>query len=312
LKSSADSPRYPLTIGTPELREAMRNWAIKVLGVTGEFDVLPTIGSKELVALLPTILQSKKVIYPKIAYPTYLVGAMIAGAQPIESELDPTTWSDADLVWINSPSNPTGRIAPPEELSAVIEYSRKREAIVASDECYLGFPAGTDEPISILKVAAGNNSNLIAVHSLSKRSNLAGYRAALIVGDPKIIGQIREVRKHAGLLVPLPVQRAMTVALRDEVHAKEQAARYRARRAILRPALESAGFNVEFTNAGLYIWCSRGERDWDSISWLADLGILCTPGHFYGPAGDHHIRVALTATDRDIQSAADRIMEAAQ
>ena len=159
-------------------------------------------------------------------------------------------------------------------------------------------------------MAAGNNTGLLAVHSLSKRSNLAGYRAAFIVGDPALIATIREVRKHAGLMVPLPVQRAMTVALADELHAHEQAARYRARRAVLQPALEAAGFIIEHTNAGLYIWCSRGENDWDSVAWLAELGILATPGHFYGPAGDHHIRVALTATDADIEAAAARINSA--
>ena len=288
----------------------MKLWATNVLGATGDFDVLPTIGSKELVALLPTLLQSKRVIYPIIAYPTYLVGAIIAGATPIESDFDASTWPDADLAWINSPSNPTGRISSPAELARVIEYSRTSGAVIASDECYLGFAAGDVQPVSILKVAAGNNSNLIAVHSLSKRSNLAGYRAALIVGDPKIIAQIREVRKHAGLMVPLPVQRAMTVALGDEVHAAQQAAKYRARRAVLRPALEAAGFNVEFTEAGLYIWCTRGEKDWDSIAWLAELGILATPGHFYGPAGASHIRVALTASDGDIAQAAERIVQA--
>ena len=289
----------------------MRRWATEILGASGEFDVLPIVGSKELVALLPTLLEAKKVIYPKIAYPTYLVGAMIAKAQAIEVEIDAAQWPQADLAWVNSPSNPTGRIHSREELQAIIDYSRATQTVIASDECYLGFPAGDVQPISILKVAAGNNSGLLAVHSLSKRSNLAGYRAAFIVGDPDLIATIREVRKHAGLMVPLPVQRAMTVALGDEVHTHEQAARYRARRAVLQPALEAAGFVVEFTDAGLYIWCSRGERDWDSVAWLADLGILATPGHFYGPAGERHIRVALTATDHDIAMAAARIQQAA-
>ena len=288
----------------------MRSWAENVLGVTGDFDVLPTVGSKELVAWLPTILESKKVLYPKIAYPTYLVGAMIANAQSTSVEIDAATWPDADLAWVNSPSNPTGRIHSEAELQAVIDYARRTNTVIASDECYLNFPAGATQPISILKVAAGNNTGLLAVHSLSKRSNLAGYRAALIVGDPKLIAEIREVRKHAGMMVPLPVQRAMTVALADEVHAKKQADLYRKRREVLRPALEAAGFTVEFSDAGLYIWCTRNQQDWDSISWLADLGILATPGHFYGPDGDHHIRVALTATDADIDSAAARIMAA--
>jgi succinyldiaminopimelate transaminase len=288
----------------------MRRWAIEVLGVSGEFDVLPTVGSKELVALLPTLLSAETVLYPKIAYPTYLVGAMIAKAQATEVDIDATTWPSADLAWVNSPSNPTGRIHSHEELQAIIDFSRTTRTVVASDECYINFPAGEIQPISILKVAAGNNTGLLAVHSLSKRSNLAGYRAALIVGDPALIATIREVRKHAGLMVPLPVQRAMTLALADEVHVHEQAARYRARRAVLQPALEAAGFVVEFTDAGLYIWCSRGESDWDSVAWLAELGILATPGHFYGPAGDHHIRIALTATDAEITTAAARIKKA--
>jgi len=208
LVTSANSPRYPVTVGTPELRAAMRDWAINVLGVQGEFDVLPTIGSKELVALLPTILQSKKVLYPTVAYPTYLVGAEIAGAQSEPVDLDASRWPTADLVWVNSPSNPTGQVQNQSQLQAAIDYARRTGAIIASDECYLNFPAGDVQPISILKVAAGNNTGLIAVHSLSKRSNLAGYRAGIIVGDPKIIATILEVRKHSGLMVPLPVQRA--------------------------------------------------------------------------------------------------------
>ena len=176
-----------------------------------------------------------------------------------------------------------------------------------SDECYLSFPANEKVPISILKVAAGDNKNLLAVHSMSKRSNLAGYRAGLIVGDPELIKRILEIRKHAGMMVPLPVQRAMTAALGDEEHVQVQAKRYRARRNILRPALEAAGFKIDFTEAGLYIWCTRNESDWDSVSWLADRGILATPGNFYGEAGKNHIRVALTATDEQISEAAERI-----
>ena len=286
----------------------MRNWAQRALGVTGEFDVLPTIGSKELVAWLPTFLKSKSVNYPEIAYPTYLVGALIAQAQATPVGISPATWKKADLTWINSPSNPTGRVHSREELQAAIDFSRKNGAVLASDECYLNFPStGKTAPISILSVAAGDNKNLLSVVSLSKRSNLAGYRAGLIVGDVQLISQIREIRKHAGMLVPGPVQRAMAVALGDEVHVAEQAARYAASRDVLSPALESAGFSIEFTDAGLYIWCTRKESDWDSITWLADRGVLATPGRFYGEAGSQHIRVALTATDAQIKNAAIRI-----
>jgi succinyldiaminopimelate transaminase len=308
LKSAANSPSYPVTIGTPELRSAMRNWAIGVLGATGEFDVLPTIGSKELVAWLPAILEAKIVLYPKVAYPTYLVGSMINKSENFAVEIDATTWPKSDLAWINSPSNPTGRVHSESELRAVIAYARTSNSVVASDECYISFPATGPAPVSILKLADGNNKNLLAVHSMSKRSNLAGYRAGLIVGDPDLIAEIREVRKHAGMMLPLPIQRAMTAALGDEVHVAEQAKRYAARREVLSVALNAAGFKIDFSNAGLYIWCTRDEDSWDSISWLADIGILATPGIFYGQAGAKHIRIAMTATDSQINEAASRIM----
>jgi len=308
LKSAANSPSYPVTIGTPELRSAMRNWATGVLGATGEFDVLPTIGSKELVAWLPAILEAKTVLYPKVAYPTYLVGSMINKSENIAVEIDATTWPKSDLAWINSPSNPTGRVHSESELEAVIAYARTNNSVVASDECYISFPATGPAPVSILKLADGNNKNLLAVHSMSKRSNLAGYRAGLIVGDADLIGEIREVRKHAGMMLPLPIQRAMTAALGDEVHVAEQAKRYAVRREVLSVALNAAGFKIDFSNAGLYIWCTRDEDSWDSISWLADIGILATPGIFYGQAGAKHIRIAMTATDSQINEAASRIM----
>ena len=178
-----------------------------------------------------------------------------------------------------------------------------------SDECYLSFPATGPAPVSILKVAAGDNKNLLAVHSMSKRSNLAGYRAGLMVGDPDVIAEIREVRKHAGMMLPLPIQKAMTAALSDEQHVAEQAVRYAKRRELLSAALIKAGFTIDFSNAGLYIWCSRDEDCWSTVSWLAELGILATPGIFYGTAGSKHIRIAMTATDNQISEAADRILE---
>ncbi len=310
LISSANAPGYPLTIGSPALRQAMREWAINILGVTGDFDVLPSIGSKEVVANLPAQLEAETVLYPRVAYPTYLVGALLAKAEHQPVDFDAEQWPESDLVWINSPSNPTGRIAPQEELEKVIAYSRRTNAVIASDECYFNFPAATQgaQPLSILHIAKGENRNLLAIHSLSKRSNLAGYRAGMIIGDPILIAKIREIRKHSGLLVPAPVQAAMVAALADEVHVHEQALRYARRREILRPALTSLGFTIEHSEAGLYIWCTRNERDFDSVSFLADLGILVTPGSFYGEAGARYIRIALTATDEQINAAAARIL----
>ncbi len=310
LRESTNAPGYPLTAGTQELRTAIHDWATRRLGATGEFDVLPLIGSKELVAWLPTLLEAKSVLFPEIAYPTYSVGAILGSAVGTAVSIDPSTWPDADLAWINSPSNPTGRVHTDDEMLSVINWARISGAVLVSDECYLEF-GHTVEPVSILSFTGGNNQNILAVHSLSKRSSMAGYRAGFIIGDVELIARLREVRKHAGMIVPLPVQKAMVTALSDDVHVAQQRERYNSRRERLAPALRNVGFEIEESRAGLYIWCTRHERDWDSISWLAELGILATPGYFYGTKGDHHIRVALTATDANIDEAVMRLTQAA-
>ncbi len=309
LKESSNSPRYPVTAGTKELQEAIRNWAINHLGASGDFDVLPVIGSKELVAWLPTLLQSQKVIYPEIAYPTYLVGALLAQSEPIAVGVDAETWPSADFAWVNTPSNPTGRVHSESELRATIKWARQNSATLVCDECYIDF-GDTATPTSLLKYTDGDNSNILVVHSLSKRSSMAGYRGAFLIGDAKLISQIREVRKHAGMMVPLPIQNAMVAALSDETHVIEQRNRYNARRAALSPALIAAGFKIEESAAGLYIWCTRAEDCWKSVEWLAKLGIVATPGSFYGALGASHIRIAMTATDAQISDAAKRIKAA--
>lgn len=309
LQKSADSPRYPVTAGTKDLQDAIRNWAINHLGASGDFDVLPLIGSKELVAWLPTILQSKKVIYPEIAYPTYLVGALLAQAEPIPVGIDAAIWPNSDFAWVNTPSNPTGRVHSESELREAIKWSRNSGATLVCDECYIDF-GDSAQPTSLLKYTDGDNSNILVVHSLSKRSSMAGYRGAFLIGDPKLIAEIREIRKHAGMMVPLPIQNAMVAALSDEKHVEVQRDRYNARRAILAPALISAGFKIEESAAGLYIWCTRSEDCWKSVEWLAKLGIVATPGSFYGELGASHIRIAMTATDAQISDAAARIKEA--
>jgi succinyldiaminopimelate transaminase len=309
LQESSNSPRYPVTAGTRELQDAIRKWAINHLGASGDFDVLPLIGSKELVAWLPTILQSKKVIYPEVAYPTYLVGALIAQAKPIAVAVDAKSWPEADFAWVNTPSNPTGRVHSEEELRATVKWARENNSVLVCDECYIDF-GDTTTPTSLLKYTDGDNSNILVVHSLSKRSSMAGYRGAFLIGDAKLISQIREIRKHAGMMVPLPIQNAMVAALSDESHVVEQRDRYNARRATLAPALTAAGFKIEESAAGLYIWCTRSEDCWKSVEWLANLGIVATPGSFYGELGSAHIRIAMTATDAQIREAADRIKEA--
>jgi succinyldiaminopimelate transaminase len=304
LAKASNSPSYPLTAGSAQLKDAIRSWATLNLGATGEFDVLPVIGSKEFVALLPTFLQSKTVLYPKIAYPTYLVGALMTSAKAIPVEIDAKSWPTADLAWINSPSNPTGQVQSDSEILATINWARNNGSVIASDECYLSF---SKEAKSILSLTGGNNEGVLAVHSLSKRSNLAGYRAAFVIGDSKLIDQIRQIRKHAGLIVPLPVQYAMIAALSDNNHAIEQAERYEKRRIKLVTALSKAGFTIEYSQAGLYIWCSKNEDCYKTVDWFANLGVLVTPGSFYG--SEKFIRTALTATDESIDQVVERLKQ---
>ena len=304
--AAANSPSYPVTVGTPELRDAITTWAKQTLGATGDFGALPLIGSKEFVAWLPTFIEAQSVLYPDVAYPTYLVGALLAESAPTAVNLDASNWPVADMAWINSPSNPTGRVHSASEYRSAIAWSRKNQSVLVSDECYLEF-GDSVKPTSIFHHTDGDNTNILGVYSLSKRSSMAGYRAAFVVGDPQLIAKILEVRKHAGMMVPLPVQKAMVAALSDDTHVAEQRARYNARRAKLVPALISAGFTIENSEAGLYIWASRNENCWDSVAWLADLGIIATPGIFYGELGARYIRIAMTATDEQIHTAADRI-----
>jgi succinyldiaminopimelate transaminase len=306
LRDASNSPSYPVTAGTPELRAAIKKWATERLGATGDFDVLPIIGSKELVAWLPTYLESQTVLIPEIAYPTYHVGAVLAAAKSLPVAIDAHSWPQADLAWLNSPSNPTGRVHSVDEVKACIQWSRANKSVLISDECYLEFDQNAHS-VSVLSQTGGDNTNILAVHSLSKRSSMAGYRAAFMVGDSALIARIREIRKHGGMMVPLPVQKAMTVALADDAHVAEQRARYNARKDAMRPALVSAGFTIEFSDSGLYLWCTRNEDAWTSVAWLAERGILATPGSFYGEQGKNHIRIAMTATDAQIADAVQRL-----
>lgn len=310
MRANSNSPSYPVTTGSADLRAAIKEYCNRYLGAHGDFDVLPTIGSKELVAQLPFLLQAKKILIPEIAYPTYKVGGILAGAEVIEVGIDPHSWptSAIDLAWINSPSNPTGRVHTLAEIDAVIEWSRKNKTIIASDECYLPFP-DSRQGSSILSHAAGNNTNILAVHSLSKRSNMAGYRGAFIAGDSSLISRLLEIRKHMGMMVPLPIQKSVTAALSDDLHVQTQSDLYRQRRQVLRSALENSGFTIEHSEAGLYIWCTRNEEDWTTVSWFADKGIIVTPGRFYGDKGSRHVRIALTASDKDIAEVASRISQ---
>lgn len=316
LAGAANSPGYPLTSGTKEVRAAIadyltRRWAAG--GLVPEA-TMPVIGTKEFVAWLPTLLglgPGDAVVVPTMAYPTYTVGALIAGCTPIPCD-DLETLGDLrpSLVWLNSPSNPTGQILDSGELMRRVAWARDRGAVVASDECYGEF--GWDaEPVSVLhpSVCGDVHDQLLAVHSLSKRSNLAGYRAGLIGGDRDLMTRLLAVRKHAGMIVPRPVQQAMITLLADDDHVAEQRDRYRARRDQLRPALERAGFSIEHSQGSLYLWATRDEPGRASIDFLAGHGILAAPGDFYGEAANNYVRIALTATDERIAAATTRLSQ---
>jgi succinyldiaminopimelate transaminase len=213
-------------------------------------------------------------------------------------------------VWLNSPSNPTGQILAADELARRVAWARDRGAVVASDECYgeFGWEA---EPVSVLhpSVSRGSYDRLLAVHSLSKRSNLAGYRAGFVAGDAALVRTLLAVRKHAGMIVPGPVQHAMVALLADSEHVTAQRQRYLTRRSALRPALEACGFTISHSEGSIYLWGTRGEAARASVDFFAHRGILVAPGDFYGAAAAEFVRVALTATDERIAAAVERLRE---
>lgn len=325
LADASNAHGYPTVIGTTEVREAIVAWG-KRRGMVdvGMNGVIPTIGSKEAVAWIPFLLGVRPgdtVLVPLVAYPTYDIGARLAGATPVAVDpTDPSSWPDAALVYLNSPGNPDGHVMSADELRAVVAWARAHGAVVVSDECYAALP--WSEPYvsegvpSLLdtNVCEGDASSLLVLYSLSKQSNLAGYRGALIYGDPALVAPIVSVRKHSGLMVPAPVQHAMAVALNDTEHVERQRSVYAVRRALLLEALTDAGLDVDPDSAaGLYLWVADPANPTDSwalVNRLAELGILVAPGDFYGTAAHGRVRVALTATDERIQAAASRIREA--
>ncbi|WP_319457312.1 MULTISPECIES: succinyldiaminopimelate transaminase [unclassified Mycobacterium] len=314
LSAASSAPGYPTTAGTAELRASAAGALRRRYGITGLADdaVLPVIGTKELIAWLPTLLGlagDDAVVVPELAYPTYDVGARLAGTQILRADsltqIGPRT---PRLVYLNSPSNPTGAVLGVEHLRKVVGWARERGVLVASDECYLGL-GWEAEPVSVLHpaVSDGDHTGLLAIHSLSKTSSLAGYRAGFVAGDPAVVAELLAVRKHAGMMVPTPVQAAMVAALDDDAHELDQKRRYARRRDVLLAAVRGAGFTVEHSEAGLYLWATRDEPGRATVSWLADRGILVAPGEFYGPRGADFVRIALTATDERIDAAAARL-----
>ena len=325
LAQAADAHGYPTTQGTTDVRLAVAEWYARRRGVTGldENCVMPTVGSKELVAWLPFLLglgEGDVVVRPRVAYPTYDIGATLAGAEAVVADelsvLDERTRSRVRLVWVNSPGNPTGQVRDEESLRRLVREAREVGAVVASDECYaeLGWgdwdeARGGRRVPSILDpaVSEGSLEHLLSVYSLSKQSNLAGYRAAFVAGDPEIMANLVNSRKHAGMIVPRPIQDAMAVALRDDAHVVAQKDAYRRRREALKPVVEQYGLKISGSEAGLYLWATADRPCRETVGWLAERGILVAPGEFYGPAGARHVRVALTASDERIATAEVRL-----
>jgi succinyldiaminopimelate transaminase len=316
LRDAADSPGYPVTIGLPETRQAAVDWLARRFGVTGlGLDgVLPVIGSKELIASLPMHLgvgPGDLVVQPLLAYPTYEVGATLVGARVLAADsLTAIGPERPKILWLNSPSNPTGKVLPADHLRKVVDWCRERGVLLISDECYLELTWDDDAPaISVLHpdICGGSHEGLLAVHSLSKRSNLAGYRCAFVAGDPAVVGELLAVRKNLGLQMPGPQQRAMIAALADDTHVDEQHVRYAQRRRWLKDALEGAGFRIDHSEGSLYLWATRDEPCLDTVAWFAERGILVAPGSFYGRAGAQHVRVAFTASDERIGAAVERL-----
>lgn len=319
LDSSTNAPGYPSTAGSLEFRAAVAEWFKRRRGVTVTADqVMPNIGSKEFISFLPLMLGLGKgdvVIQPSVAYTAYVVGAALCGAEII-SEDDPAKWpANTKLVWLNSPGNPDGRVLDVNQLKTAVDRARELGAVVASDECYaeLGWGRWEEELIpSVLdpRVSGGRDKNLLAIYSLSKQSNLAGYRAAFAAGDLELIKGLVNLRMHSGLMMPTPVQNAVIAALGDEEHVKAEKAIYRKRREILLEAVKGYGFEIAESQAGLYLWATLGEDCWLTVQSMAELGILVVPGDFYDANGSKFVRFSLTATDKDIAEGAARLTNA--
>jgi succinyldiaminopimelate transaminase len=279
---------------------------------------MPTIGSKELISWLPLLLglgPGDAVVQPKVAYTAYVVGAALCGAE-IVSEDDPAKWpSNTKLAWINSPGNPDGRVLDVPEMKAAVDRARELGALLASDECYaeLGWGVWDEKLIpSVLdpRVCGASHDGVLAVYSLSKQSNLAGYRAAFAVGEAGLIKGLVNLRMHAGLNTPAPVQKAMAVALADEEHVRIEKEIYRERREILLAAVRDYGFQLSDSQAGLYLWATLGEDCWKTVDRMAELGIVVVPGTFYGEHSNQHVRFSITATDAKVSEGARRLRDA--
>ena len=319
LSDSGAERGYPASIGSLRFREAAAGWMKRSFGVgLSTDDVAACVGTKELVAGLPHLLKLRTpgkdtVLYPAVSYPSYEMGAILAGCRPVpvpvddEWRLDVSAIDDADAeralcLWSNSPGNPAGGL---DDLTAIAAWGREHGVPVLSDECYVDFT--WDGPRqSILEHGL---EGLLAVHSVSKRSNLAGIRAGFYAGDPGLVTYLREVRKHAGLMVPGPVQAAAAVALDDDPHVEAQRALYRLRLEHFRDILTALGVEATLPGGGIYLWVRAPDGDaWAFAEKLAfDGGALVSPGDFFGPSAADHVRIAMVQPDERLDLVAARL-----
>jgi len=317
---------YPPTIGTEQYRGAATAWLTRRFGVTLEPNAIcACVGTKEFVASLPRWLSLREpgrdtVLYPGVSYPTYAMGATLAGLRAVPvpvgpgwrldlAAVDPADVERALLLWLNDPANPTGVSATVEQLDAAVSWARARGLVVASDECYAEFTFDEHaQPAKPVTALASGSDRVLAVHSLSKRSNMAGLRAGFVGGDADLVGYLGEVRKHAGLMVPGPIQAAAAAALGDDRHVEEQRARYAGRRASLLRALEAQRIRHVGGPSTFYLWLEDDDRDgWALARRLARHGILVAPGDLYGDAGRAQVRLALTVTDEQVAEMVARL-----
>ncbi|MYG94336.1 MAG: aminotransferase class I/II-fold pyridoxal phosphate-dependent enzyme [Acidimicrobiia bacterium] len=340
LSSSGAERLYPASAGSPAYRAAAAQWLARRFGVnvTG-LALAGCVGTKEFVASVPRYLRLRQperdtVLYPTISYPTYAMGAALAQCRAVPVPLDEHWHLDLSQIsvedatralclWVNTPANPTGAL---EDLAAVIAWGRTYEVPVLSDECYIEFTWGINRPRSILSSnvegpASSHTASLntddvtgiLAVHSLSKRSNIAGLRVGFYAGDPELVAFLSEVRKHAGLMIPGPVQQAAVVAFGDDAHVEAQRAIYRSRLARLAKLFRAFDPNVKLPDGGFYLWLTASDGDgWGLASHLASkFGALISPGEFYGPQGAGYVRVAAVASDTQISLLEKRMAQLA-
>jgi succinyldiaminopimelate transaminase len=310
---------YPASIGTPAFRQAGAEWIGRRFGVEiAPSEVAACVGTKEFVATLPQWLWLREpdrdtILYPAVSYPTYEMGAILAGCRAVPVPMDDRWRIDLDAIdpadaeralclWVNTPGNPAGGL---DDLDAVAAWGRAHGVPVFSDECYVEFT--WDGPArSILQSGV---EGVVAVHSLSKRSNLAGARAGFYAGDPDLVRYLGEVRKHVGMMVPGPIQAAAVAALGDDAHVRQQRDRYRARLERFAKILSSIGIDVALPGGAFYLWVEAPGGDaWGFTRRLAvEGGCIVSPGEFYGEQGSRHVRIAMVQPDDRIELVARRL-----